>query len=82
VFTHFPLELVVYAAAVPRGARAPAGARWVAIETLGDEALPNLMRKVLAHALDVDRDASADSVSVPSPPVGEGSRKNPRARRG
>jgi A/G-specific adenine glycosylase len=51
VFTHFPLELVVYAANVSRAARAPAGARWVAIETLGDEALPNLLRKVLAHAL-------------------------------
>ncbi len=51
VFTHFPLELVVYAAQVPRNARAPAGARWVAIEALPDEALPNVMRKVLTHAL-------------------------------
>jgi A/G-specific adenine glycosylase len=52
VFTHFPLELVVYIAKVPRGADAPNGARWVAIDTLADEALPNVMRKVLAHALD------------------------------
>jgi A/G-specific adenine glycosylase len=52
VFTHFPLELVVFAAKVPRSARAPAGARWVAIDALGDEALPSVMRKVLAHALD------------------------------
>jgi A/G-specific adenine glycosylase len=52
VFTHFPLELVVYTASVPARARAPAGMRWVAISTLQDEALPNVMRKVIAHGLD------------------------------
>jgi A/G-specific adenine glycosylase len=52
VFTHFPLQLVVYSATVPRGARAPSGARWVPINALDDEALPNVMRKVLAHALE------------------------------
>jgi A/G-specific adenine glycosylase len=52
VFTHFPLELVVYAAEASRGAGAPDGARWVAIDVLPDEALPTVMRKVLAHALD------------------------------
>jgi A/G-specific adenine glycosylase len=51
VFTHFPLELVVYATKVPRNAAAPKGARWIAIDALPDEALPNVMRKVLAHAL-------------------------------
>jgi len=51
VFTHFPLELVVYTANVPARARAPQGMRWVPISTLGDEALPNLMRKVIAHGL-------------------------------
>jgi A/G-specific adenine glycosylase len=49
VFTHFPLELVVYAAHVPARSRAPKGMRWVPIATLADEALPNLMRKVIAH---------------------------------
>lgn len=53
VFTHFPLELVVYTSQVPAGARAPQDMRWVPIATLRDEALPNLMRKVLAHGLDV-----------------------------
>lgn len=53
VFTHFPLELVVYTATVERRTRAPAGMRWVPIATLADEALPNVMRKVIAHALDV-----------------------------
>jgi A/G-specific adenine glycosylase len=52
VFTHFPLELVVYTASVPPRTRAPDGMRWVPVATLADEALPNLMRKVIAHALD------------------------------
>ena len=51
VFTHFPLELVVYAAQVPARARAPKGMRWVPIATLDGEALPNVMRKVIAHGL-------------------------------
>jgi A/G-specific adenine glycosylase len=51
VFTHFPLELVVYTASVPAGTRAPAGMRWVAIATLKDEALPSVMRKAIAHGL-------------------------------
>jgi A/G-specific adenine glycosylase len=53
VFTHFPLELVVYTAKVPARARAPAGMRWVPVATLQDEALPNVMRKVIAHGLDL-----------------------------
>jgi A/G-specific adenine glycosylase len=51
VFTHFPLELVVYTATVPPRTRAPEGMRWVPIETLDGEALPNVMRKVVAHGL-------------------------------
>ncbi|MGJ4945254.1 A/G-specific adenine glycosylase [Bradyrhizobium sp. HKCCYLS1011] len=51
VFTHFPLELVVYTAQVPARTRAPSGMRWVAIATLAEEALPNVMRKVIAHGL-------------------------------
>jgi A/G-specific adenine glycosylase len=53
VFTHFPLELVVYIAKVGAGARAPKGMRWVPIATLADEALPNVMRKAIAHGLDL-----------------------------
>ena len=34
VFTHFPLELVVYTARVPARTRAPEGMRWVPIATL------------------------------------------------
>ena len=51
VFTHFPLELVVYTAQVPARTRAPPGMRWVPIATLEGEALPNVMRKVIAHGL-------------------------------
>ena len=51
VFTHFPLELVVYTATVVPGTRAPAGMRWVPIATLKQEALPTIMRKVIAHGL-------------------------------
>jgi A/G-specific adenine glycosylase len=53
VFTHFPLELTVHVARVGAAAKAPEGARWLALDALKDEALPNLMRKVLAHALDL-----------------------------
>ncbi len=51
VFTHFPLELVVYTAKLPARTRPPEGMRWVPIATLADEAFPNLMRKVIAHGL-------------------------------
>jgi A/G-specific adenine glycosylase len=51
VFTHFPLELTVYAAELPARTAAPKGTRWVALSELGGEALPSLMRKVVVHAL-------------------------------
>jgi A/G-specific adenine glycosylase len=51
VFTHFPLQLVVYTASVAARSRAPQGMRWVPISTLRDEAFPNVMRKVIAHGL-------------------------------
>ena len=50
VFTHFPLELAVFAARVPADTPAPAGDRWVGREALAGEALPTLMLKVLDHA--------------------------------
>jgi A/G-specific adenine glycosylase len=51
VFTHFPLQLVVYTASVPARTSAPDGMRWVQIAALHDEALPNVMRKVIALGL-------------------------------
>jgi A/G-specific adenine glycosylase len=50
-FTHFPLQLIVYTATVGTLTPAPAGTRWVAVGELAGEALPSIMRKVLAHAL-------------------------------
>ena len=52
VFTHFPLELDVFVAQVARDVRAPKGTRWAKITDLPDEALPTVMRKVIAHAFD------------------------------
>jgi A/G-specific adenine glycosylase len=48
-FTHFHLELSVWAApaAEPDGAEG----RWVALDALGGQALPSVMRKVIRHAL-------------------------------
>lgn len=51
VFTHFPLELVVYSTKLAARSRAPEGMRWVPIATLAGEALPNVMRKAIAHGL-------------------------------
>ena len=52
IFTHFPLELSVYAAEVPARTKAPAGTRWIGVAEIAKEALPSVMRKVVAHALD------------------------------
>jgi A/G-specific adenine glycosylase len=52
VFTHFPLRLTVFVAQMARATPAPKGARWAKLATLADEALPNVMRKVLSRALD------------------------------
>jgi A/G-specific adenine glycosylase len=42
----------VFIARAPRATPAPKGARWVKVLDLPGEALPSVMRKVLAHALD------------------------------
>lgn len=49
VFTHFALTLRVLRADLPMSAAAPAGHRWVAPEGFDAEALPSVMRKVLAQ---------------------------------
>jgi A/G-specific adenine glycosylase len=51
VFTHFPLELTILLAKVSRSTPAPGGMRWTARRDLHEEALPGVMKKVLAHAL-------------------------------
>lgn len=52
VFTHFPLELIVLRARLPKSAVAPEGMCWMDREGIVGAALPTVMRKVLAHALD------------------------------
>jgi A/G-specific adenine glycosylase len=74
VFTHFPLELVAFVAHAPAGTEAPAGMRWVPFDRLDGEALPNLMRKVIAHArLVPDRKTKASQAEraavTPAPPA-------------
>lgn len=49
-FTHFELRVVVFAAAVAATTPAPANARFVPLATLDGEALPTVMRKIVALA--------------------------------
>jgi A/G-specific adenine glycosylase len=49
-FTHFPLRQTVFIATLPGATEAPSGMRWVSVAALHGEALPNVMRKVVAHA--------------------------------
>jgi A/G-specific adenine glycosylase len=63
-FTHFHLELSVYVAeveinATPMEAAEPERCRWVTLRDLHRAALPSVMRKVLAHALDATPGARA-----------------------
>jgi A/G-specific adenine glycosylase len=53
-FTHFHLELAVWAGRAAGAAPPVAGAeaRWVPLDGLADEALPSVMRKVVRHALE------------------------------
>ncbi|MCW2308229.1 A/G-specific adenine glycosylase [Rhodobium gokarnense] len=51
VFTHFRLELDVYAAEIGK-APAPDGHWWEPAATLDEAALPTVMRKVIAHAFE------------------------------
>ena len=49
-FTHFHLELAVWAGRTAEGGAA--AGRWVPLDALAAEALPSLMRKVVRHALE------------------------------
>jgi A/G-specific adenine glycosylase len=52
-FTHFPLELTVFRGDLAMETAPPDDMRWTPRADLSDEALPNVMKKVLAHALDI-----------------------------
>jgi A/G-specific adenine glycosylase len=49
-FTHFELTVTVYAADAPITAKAPPDCRWVRLADLDGEALPMVMRKIVALA--------------------------------
>jgi len=55
VFTHFPLELVVYRTVVANTQAAPSDMRWIAAHDIAGEAFPNIMRKVIVHATETMR---------------------------
>jgi A/G-specific adenine glycosylase len=50
VFTHFPLELIVFRATVPASTPAPQDMRWISANAIAGEAFPTLFRKVLTVA--------------------------------
>ena len=52
-FTHFPLNLTVYVAHVPRSAKAPRGTHWLPLGDIPAAAFPNVMRKVIAAAIEI-----------------------------
>jgi A/G-specific adenine glycosylase len=75
-FTHFHLALCVYFAEIsgeakPNAAAHPERCRWVHVRDLHEAALPSLMRKVLAHALEEKR----------ARPRARGADAQPRAKR-
>lgn len=49
-FTHFHLEITVWAAEVSKVKLPDANYRWVALSKVDAEALPTVMRKIIAHA--------------------------------
>lgn len=50
-FTHFDLDLTVLLGRVRQAAKPPDGALWCAVDRLGEQALPTLMKKLARHAL-------------------------------
>ncbi len=58
VFTHFPLELTIFHARFARDFAPPEGMRFVARGEIGKEALPSVMKKAIAHALDPKADTT------------------------
>jgi len=64
-FTHFELEMMLFAAAMPHGAT-PAGGEWLPLAD-ADRALPSVMRKLLTLALDAEPFAGAAPAQARSP---------------
>jgi A/G-specific adenine glycosylase len=56
-FTHFDLELTLLAGEA-RGESPEAFGKWVALDALDSQALPTLMKKIVAHARDSTKDTA------------------------
>ena len=69
VFTHFALSLCVHIGEAPAGAAAPPGFRFVSPLALDAEALPSLMRKVVAHVRACDEVSHPRTDRVPASPA-------------
>ena len=78
-FTHFPLELTVLLARVAAGTRPPEGARFTPRGQLGEEPLPGLMKKVLAHAFEGLPAASPPAEATAAPRRGRPVKRSPDA---
>ena len=70
-FTHFHLELAIYRAAVGADvelteAASPERCRWLKLRELSNAALPSLMRKVIAHGLELNARSSGSSKRAPT----------------
>ena len=65
-FTHFTLELTVYAAAFDGGV--PAGCFWVNPDAVGATGFSSVMRKAIEHALSQGSDADAQHGQWMNPP--------------
>jgi A/G-specific adenine glycosylase len=50
VFTHFRLEMTVFSADFPMSRPAPAGAWWSLAESIPNEALPSIFKKIIEAA--------------------------------
>ncbi len=64
-FTHFHLEITVLAAAID-DAPPPANCRWVAAQDVDAEALPSVMRKVVAHARKMIQNQRRTQIVIPA----------------
>jgi A/G-specific adenine glycosylase len=64
VFTHFALTLFIFVAEVPAETEAPQGCRWVGEIALDAEALPSLMRKVVATAREAIEPKATDRKAI------------------
>ena len=64
-FTHFHFEIVVATARLPQSVADQIDGIWVALEALGDHALPTVMKKIIAHGVKQSvvaaRDAAQDA---------------------